>query len=462
MDKSTAVRTRIAPSPTGYPHIGTIYQALFDWAYAKRHNGKFLVRIEDTDQSRLVPDAEEKIYASLDWFGLSEDESPRKKGPKGPYRQSERLEIYDKYALELIAKGGAYYCFCSKERLEQMRNDLQKAKKIVMYDKHCRNLNPEQVKEKLESIKDWVIRLKIPENTEIVVKDEIRGDIEFDSRLVDDQVLIKSDKFPTYHLAVVVDDHLMEITDAVRGEEWITSYPKHKVIYDYFEWKMPKYYHTSVLRNPDKSKLSKRHGHTSVSWYQEQGYLPESILNFLAHLGWSHPEGKEIFSLDEFVSLFDLKDLRAVAPIFDLQKLSWMNSQYIMKMDNDGLLKRIQHLSSRILEFDQNMMVRLVELAKTRIKTLREFEDLVIPFLEKQAFKLSSDETKLKQKLFEKLSLIDSWTNESIVECLKQFTKEHNIRFPVLYKLLIGQERGLPIADVFQILGKDSIIRLLS
>jgi glutamyl-tRNA synthetase len=462
MDTKTLVRTRIAPSPTGYPHIGTIDQALFDHAYAKKYNGQFLLRLEDTDRSRLVEDAEGRIYEALDWFGLSEDESPRKGGPKGPYKQSERLDIYEKYALELVEKGGAYYCFCSKERLEQMRNDLQMQKKPVMYDKLCRKLSQEESAEKLKNATDWVIRLKVPENTKIVVKDEVRGDIEFDSNLVDDQVLIKSDKFPTYHLAVVVDDHLMEITDIVRGEEWITSFPKHKLIYDYFGWEMPKFYHTSLLRNPDKSKLSKRHGHTSVSWYQENGYLPEAILNFLALLGWSHPEGTEIFSHEEFIQHFELKDLKAVAPIFDLQKLDWINGEYLRMMADEELKKRLVTYDQEIATFNEQLIDALIPLAKSRIKTLSEFKSLVSPFITKPDFELSSENQSMRKELSAALTSIESWNVDSILAALKAFLVNNGKNFKYLYTILIGTDRGLPLVDVFVILGKEKVLELLS
>ncbi|MCL5676265.1 MAG: glutamate--tRNA ligase, partial [Patescibacteria group bacterium] len=271
------VRTRIAPSPTGYPHIGTIYQALFDYAYAKKFGGRFIVRIEDTDRNRLVEDAENKIFSGLDWFGLIENESARKGGKFAPYRQSQRLNIYKKYAEELVQKGNAYYCFCSKERLEEIRQLMQKAGKPPMYDKHCRNLPKEEIEANLKKKNPFVIRLKVPENKTIVVKDEIRGEISFDSNTIDDQVILKADGFPTYHLAVVVDDHLMEISHVVRGEEWLSSAPKHFLLYDFFGWEKPLFFHTPIIRNPDKSKFSKRQGHTNIDWYKEQGYLPEAI-----------------------------------------------------------------------------------------------------------------------------------------------------------------------------------------
>src|SRR3989344_5254474 len=259
------VRTRIAPSPTGFPHIGTVYQALFNYSWARRNKGKFIVRIEDTDRDRFVEGAEEKIFEAIDWLGLNEDESARKNGESGSYRQSERLEIYKEYIAELIEKNGAYHCFCTKERLDALRASQQASKQSVMYDKNCRSLNLDEVnKKKSES---HVVRLKIPDNKKLIVRDEIRGGIEFDSSSIEDAILMKSDGFPTYHFAVVVDDHLMEITHVIRGEEWLPSLPKHVLIYDYFGWEKPLFYHTPNLRNPDKSKLSKRHGHASIDWY---------------------------------------------------------------------------------------------------------------------------------------------------------------------------------------------------
>jgi glutamyl-tRNA synthetase len=335
------VRTRIAPSPTGYPHIGTIYQALFDKAYALKNNGKFIMRIEDTDQTRLVEDAEDALYKAFDWFGLTPDESPKHAGEFGPYKQSERLEIYQKYANQLIDSGHAYYCFCSKERLEQVREQQQKEGKTSMYDKHCRNLPMDEIMEKYNSGMAKVIRMKVPENEKIIVKDLIRGDIEFDSNLVDDQVIMKSDGFPTYHLAVVVDDILMEISHVVRGPEWITSFPKHKLLYDFFGWQMPEFAHTPMITNMDGSKLSKRNGHSSVDWYKKRGFLPEAVINFISLLGWSHPDQKEIFSFEEFVSVFDLKDMSAVSPKFDITKLEWMNGQYIQAASNEELLEKL-------------------------------------------------------------------------------------------------------------------------
>lgn len=454
------VRTRIAPSPTGYPHIGTMYQALFDYAFARKHNGHFVVRIEDTDRERFVPDAEERIFAAFDWFGLREDESPRKGGTYGPYRQSERLDIYKKYALELVEKGGAYYCFCTKERLEEMRRKLQEEKKQLMYDGHCRDLTKEEAQEKIEQNIPWVIRLRVPRNKQITVNDAIRGEITFDSNTIDDQVLLKSDGFPTYHLAVVIDDHLMEITHVVRGEEWITSAPKHDILYDYFGWEKPLFFHTPLLRNPDKSKLSKRHGHTNVVWYQEEGFLPEAILNFLALLGWSHPQGEEVFSLETFTELFELKDLKPVGPIFDLQKLLWINGEWIRGLSLNDLKKRLQDYYRDDEEVKKILVGKdgetIITLAQTRMKSLKEFKALV---LDDNAYQYSHEEKEAAKKLTQALEEIHEWKSSVILDALKAFKEKEQISMKTIYVLITGKKQGLPLTEMMEIHGKDAMIK---
>lgn len=455
------VRLRIAPSPTGYPHIGTVYQALFDFAYARKNNGQFIVRIEDTDRERFVPDAEEKLYAALDWFGLTEDESPRKGGPFAPYRQSERLEIYQKYAQELLNNGHAYYCFCTRERLDEMRKKQQLEKKLVMYDKHCRTISVDEAKKRVAANETHVVRMKVPANTKITYVDEIRGDITVDSNSVDDQVILKSDGFPTYHLAVVVDDHLMEITHVLRGPEWLSSTPKHFLLYEFFGWERPLFFHTPLLSNPDHSKLSKRQGHTNVSWYQENGFLPEAILNFLTLMGWSFSEGKEVFTLSEFIQKMELTELKPLSPVFDLTKLTWMNQQYIQHMDDGELVKRILAFYTG-KSFDEKIVRELLPILKTRMETLLDFEKLAGFFFTPKAITARDDKEKeVVVDLTSVLSDVTEWTSQGIFPALKTVLEKHVIRMPVLYYLLTGQEKGLPLPESLEVLGKDETLKRL-
>ena len=321
------IRTRIAPSPTGSDvHVGSIVAALMNWAWAKKNHGQFIIRIEDTDQTRIVIGGEKKMLDTLNRIGLIADESPQVGGPYAPYRQSERLKIYKHYAEELVNKGHAYYCICTSQRLIKMREEQQKNKQVPKYDRHCL-AHQDEIKNQIKKDNNikYVIRLKIPDNQEIIINDVVRGEIKFHTKDIDDQVLLKSDGYPTYHLGVVVDDHLMNISHVIRGEEWLPSTPKHIIIYRAFGWKLPIFAHISLLRNPDKSKLSKRKNPVWTSWYLDQGILPEALLNYLAHMGWSHPKSKDIFTLDEYKSVFDIKDIQKTAPIFDPVKLEWMN-----------------------------------------------------------------------------------------------------------------------------------------
>ncbi len=462
----TMVRTRIAPSPTGYPHIGTIYQALFDYAFAKKYSGSFIVRIEDTDQSRYVEGAEEVIFSSFDWFSLHEDESPRKDGPFGPYRQSERLSIYKEHARMLVEQKHAYYCFCTKERLEEMRKNMQAQGKMPMYDKHCRGLSAQDVEEQLQKGAIYTIRMAIPENTNIVCRDEIRGEVVFDSNIVDDQVILKADGFPTYHLAVVVDDHLMQISHVVRGEEWLSSTPKHVLLYEFFQWEKPLFFHTPVLRNPDKSKLSKRHGHTSVSWYREQGYLPEAILNYLALMGWSHPEEKEIFSLTEFISLFDLKAIKPVGPIFDIMKLDWMNGEYIRNMSDDALLDRIDAFIDR--SYDRTIVKNTIPFVKERIKKLSDYIPLT-EFLFKPPTDYEVDITGKKDLIVVANTIlrdIGEWKAAIIGDHLQKAATEKGYKFSeffmVLRVALSGKKITPPLNESMELLGKEETMKRLA
>ncbi len=344
------VRTRIAPSPTGADvHVGSVATALMNYAWAKRNNGQFIIRIEDTDRTRIIKGGEVQMLKTLKKIGLIADESPEVGGPYSPYRQSERLNIYKKYAEELVEKRKAYYCICSPERLTKMREEQQTKKLVPKYDRQCFN-NQEEIRKKIKEGNKYVIRLLIPEG-QITFNDVVRGEITIEAKNLDDQVLLKSDGFPTYHLGVVVDDYLMKITHVIRGEEWLPSTPKHIILYKAFGWELPIFAHISLLRNPDKSKLSKRKNPVWTSYYLEQGIFPEALLNYLAQMGWSHPEGKDIFSLDEYIKVFDIKDIQKTAPVFDPVKLEWMNGVYIREMKDEELkIKTFEFINKKYPE----------------------------------------------------------------------------------------------------------------
>lgn len=461
------IRTRIAPSPTGQDvHVGSVATALMNFAYAKRNNGKFIVRIEDTDQTRLVPGGEKKMLETLEKIGLIADESPLVGGPFKPYRQSERLDIYKKYAEELIVKGKAYYCVCTQERLAKMRQEQQAQKKIPRYDRLCFH----KQKEVIEKIKNekipFVIRLLIPEG-EIKFNDVVRGEITIQCKDIDDQVLLKSDGFPTYHLGVVVDDHLMEITHVIRGEEWLPSTPKHILLYQAFGWSLPVFAHVSLLRNPDKSKLSKRKNPVWTSYYLDQGIFSEALLNYLALMGWSHPDGKEIFSLEEYIKVFDIKDIQKTAPIFDLVKLEWMNGIYVRQ-------KSIRQLADQILEFymkkninlDKKIVEKTIPLIQERIKKLSDYLPLCEFFFQPQLTSevgILSANKDLFKKISEKLSLVSDWKANIIGEKMMELVKKEKMKagefFMILRMAITGKKITPPLNESMEILGKDECLK---
>ena len=328
----------MAPSPTGEYHIGHIRTLLYNYALAKQNNGQFIIRIEDTDQKRLIVGAQEKILQVIKDYGLSWDEGPDIGGPYGPYVQTQRLDIYQKYIKELLDKGLAYYCFCSEERLDEMRETQKTAKKIPKYDRKCLSLSKKEIDNNLENKVPFVIRMKMPENEIVEFEDIVRGKIKINTKDLDDQVLIKSNGIPTYHLAVVVDDYLMKITHVLRGDEWISSTPKHILLYRYFGWKLPIFGHLSVFLDPSgQGKMSKRKGSVSAQSFLDDGYLPEALLNFLMLLGWNPGTEKELFTLDEFIKEFSLKHLHKKQPIFDRKKLDFLNGYYIRQKSNQEL-----------------------------------------------------------------------------------------------------------------------------
>ena len=335
------VVTRIAPSPTGDPHVGTAYVALFNWAWARRNGGRFILRVEDTDQARSTPESERQIHEALAWLGLTPDESPMQGGPHGPYRQSERSAIYAGHARQLLAAGAAYRCFCTPARLEELRAFQKAARRPTGYDGTCRALAAAESDARAAAGESHVVRLKVPRPGQTRFTDLLRGEIVIDNENVDDQVLLKSDGLPTYHMANVVDDHLMGVTIIMRAEEWIPSVPKHVLLYQAFGWEIPVMAHVPLLRNADKTKISKRKNPTSLLWYRGQGFLPEALLNFLALQGWSPQQQSEELSLDEFVMKFDPKAISVGGPVFDLTKLDWLNGEKIRKLSAEQLADRV-------------------------------------------------------------------------------------------------------------------------
>lgn len=458
------IRVRIAPSPTGENlHIGNVYAALLNFAFAKKHNGSFIIRIEDTDRVRLVKGSEERIIESLNWLGITHNEGPDIGGPYAPYRQSDRKDIYKKFALELVEKNAAYYCFCTTSRLEEMRKAQKEKKEPMIYDGFCKKYSLKEAKE-LVKTEQYVIRLNVPDSGATEFSDLLRGNIAFENSLLDDQVLLKSDGFPTYHLGVVVDDHIMKISHIIRAEEWISSTPKHILLYKFFEWDLPIFAHIPILRNTDKSKLSKRKNPVWVSWYREQGFLQEAILNYLALMGWSHPEEKEIFSLTEFIENFSLEDIKPVGPVFDIEKLKWMNGEYIRMMENSVLLEKLRLFyksdTDIVNYFKENEkdLLEIIVLVKSRIKTLSEFKELVIPlFLE-----LSVDEKNVAKSIFELFEKMQIWDKDAILLSMKKILKEKNIKGSILYKIFTGREKGLPLPESLVVLGKEKTLERLS
>ena len=366
------VRVRIAPSPTGDPHVGTAYIALFNLIFAKHFQGKFILRIEDTDQTRSRPEYEKNIIDALHWCGIQWDEGPDIGGPYGPYRQSERTEIYRKHAYELLEKGKAYKCFATAEELAEMREIAAKQGKRVGYDRRYRNLSPEEVRQREEAGQPFVIRLKVPLTGECIYEDAIKGRITAPWADIDDQVLLKSDGFPTYHLANVVDDRLMKITHVIRGDEWMSSTPKHILLYESFGWTPPTFMHMPLLLGKDGKKLSKRKNPTSIFYFRDSGYLSEALINFLTLMGYSMPGDKEIYTLDEIIAAFDPKRIGISGAYFDLQKLNWVNQKKLIEsIPEDLLWERLVDWT-----FNEGFMRKLMPLVHTRIRTFGDFMQL--------------------------------------------------------------------------------------
>lgn len=465
------VRTRIAPSPTGIAHLGTAYQALRDYALARQHKGAFIVRIEDTDRERYVPGAVKVIFEAFAWLGLQNDEGPNVGGPYAPYTQSERLDVYHKYAQELVDNGKAYHCFCTKERLEKVRQEQQAKGELPRYDKHCRNLSPNEVEENIRSGTPHVVRLAVPESGKTVFNDLVRGRIEFENQGVDDQVLLKSDGFPTYHLAVVVDDYLMKITHVIRGEEWISSTPKHILLYEAFGWDMPFFAHLPIIRNKDKSKMSKRKQDVSILSYRDKGYLPEALNNFLSLMGWSHPDKKEVFSMEEFIKLFSLERVPTTAPIFDLDKLNWLNGIYIRQLSLDELFAKIKPFIPE--DCPPELAKQVLPLIQERLVTLTDFEELASFFFREISYdrslllKKSATDQLISTQLQETAQALQDtdekfWKTEELETRVRALAEKNNWKpgqyFMMLRIAVTGRTATPPLFETMEVLGKDKTL----
>ena len=465
------IRVRIAPSPTGDPHVGTAYIGLLNYIYARQRGGKFVLRIEDTDRTRFVPTSEQMIFDSLRWLGLTWDEGPDVGGPHGPYRQSERTEIYRQHADLLLANGTAYRCFCTAEELEAVRKQQITAKLPPRYPGTCRNLTPERIAANEAADKAFVIRLAVPPRANdttasTTFRDELRGDITFDHNNVDDQVLMKSDGFPTYHLANVVDDHLMEITDVIRAEEWISSTPKHVLLYKAFGWQLPRFWHMPLLRNLDKSKISKRKNPVSLIYYRDSGYLPEAIINFLGLMGGGMPAdingGTEQFTLAEMVEHFVFTNIRLGGPVFDLTKLKWLNGEYLRKLTPEQFFHEV-----RTRVFSDDYLRQISALMQTRIETLAQFGDLTSFFfrddvLPPQEVFLPKKRTLEETIAFatDQLAVLEAtdWTHEALEPALKKLGEEKSWsvkeNFMLLRAIITGSTMSPPLLESMIVFGK--------
>lgn len=498
------VRVRFAPSPTGFLHVGGLRSALYDYLFAQKNGGTLILKIEDTDQKRYVEGAVENLIKSLEWAGIKWDEGvfmgatiiENKKtmveksksyphilevGEYGPYIQSEKLETYKKHAEKLIKNSQAYYCFCNHHRLEKLRSEQIAEKRAPRYDRCCLNLSAEEVKNNLENGTLFVVRMKIPENETIEINDIIRGKVKFNTSTIDDQIILKSDGYPTYHLASVIDDHEMKITHVIRGEEWLPSIPKHVLLYEYLGWDMPKFAHLPLLVNPDRTKLSKRQGDVAVEGYIQKGYLKEAIINFVALLGWNPGEGstQEIFSMEELIEKFDINKVHKSGAVFDLQKFDWINSQYIKKLSTDDLYKlsidflkpksffenasnekRTEDYVKKVLAIEQERLTNLSGVGESNKFFFRDIE------CDKELlrWKNMTDE-ELKENLGKSKNILENiseinWNKKNLEDVLLDAAGENRGEF--LWPLrasLTGEQKSPPPFEVAWVLGKNETIK---
>ncbi len=461
------VRTRVAPSPTGDPHVGTAYVALVNYLFAKQHGGKFLLRIEDTDRARSSQSSERVILDALKWMGLTWDEGPDIGGPHGPYRQSERLDVYATYADELLANGHAFRCFCTPDRLDAVRKEQQRAGIPPGYDGHCLALAPDDVARELAAGVPSVVRLRVPREGSVTIDDLLRDPIAFEWSTVDMQVLVKSDGWPTYHLANVVDDHLMEITHVMRGEEWISSAPKHLLLYRAFGWEMPKLAHLPLLRNADRSKLSKRKNPTSILFYKRMGYLPEALANFLGLLSVPPIEGEELMDMDAMIAHFSLDKISLGGPIFDISKLDWLNGRYLReKLDDAAFGARVREWA-----LNESYLSEIAPLTRSRIERLSDlgplcaflFAGRLDPSVEALRGGKLDDET-LRKAFVLALAVFDTladWTMADVQAAVRRVGEVVGVKLRDIvrpfYIATTGSAQSIPLFESMELLGRDLV-----
>lgn len=459
------VRVRIAPSPTGDPHVGTAYIALFNLCFARRLGGKFVLRIEDTDQVRSTTQSEAAILESLRWLGLEWDEGPDVGGEFGPYRQSERKDIYKTYAEQLIAEGNAFYCYRSTEELEKLRSERREEGVQRALKQADLQLDDDEIERRRRAGIEPVVRMVVPEEGKCVIKDALRGDIEVDWAMVDAQILLKADGLPTYHLANVVDDHLMQISHVIRGEEWISSAPKHQLLYQYLGWDMPELFHMPLLRNPDKSKLSKRKNPTSIFYYRDMGFLPQALLNYLGRMGWSMPDEREKFSLQEMIDAFDIQTVSLGGPVFDIEKLRWLNGLWMREN-----LSAEEFISGyREWGMQPDKLAAIVGLLRERVETFTDVEPLAsvffygYPELKEEVFDGLALEREAQVRLLQfaiwTLDAQSDWSRDALYQSLNALASAMNLKLrqflQPLFVAMSGSTVCPPLFDTMSILGPD-------
>ncbi len=475
MSSPARIRVRFAPSPTGHLHVGGLRTALYNYLFARKHSGVCILRIEDTDRSRYIEGAVENLLETLRWAGLEFDEGPATEGKFGPYIQSQRIELYRDHVARLLKEKKAYRCFCTPERLEEMRRQQEKLRIPPKYDRRCLRLSESEIQNNLSARVPSVIRMKVPEATAITFDDVIRGKVEFHSDRIDDQVLFKSDGYPTYHLANVVDDHFMEISHVIRGEEWLSSTPKHVLLYEYLGWPLPVFAHLPLLLNPDKSKLSKRQGDVAVEEYRAKGYLPQALVNFVALLGWNPGDNREVFHIDDLVREFSLERVGKSGAVFNLEKLNWINQQHVRRLDDDKIAEMLHPLLGKAGwgSASPDYVIRVIRLMKERLTFVNDVITFGSYFFaddftyDEKAVKINwnSESPAHLTALLEKIEKMDNLTQVSAEEVLRQIAEAAGVNageiIHAVRLALTGVAVGPGLFELMDVLGKESVVQRL-